>query len=347
MSAEAVDNIEEVEEVVEESIEETVAKAMGEEAKDPEADQAFPVESIAKSVTPAKEIPAKLVAEPTPDFEYPRFWKKGKEEVYKGIPKELKEEINRQDREAQAFITKKSEDLSRRQQKYQEFDNVLAPVEERLALMGVSSAQFVRQLVALHSYLERDPKSAIKDIADSYRLNLQDLSKQDVSVDPQYRALADRQAQLERELQGRQAAEVAYHKSQVDNEVHRFATERDQSGNPVRPFLDEAHPHFQEFYEHMLLIAEGLKKRYPEAHPRAILDVAYDRAQGASPSVRQGLIEAQTKELEAKRVAEQKEKSKQAKRSGVSVMGAPEGIANGHVPDSLEDTIRAAFDGTL
>jgi hypothetical protein len=212
----------------------------------------------------------------------------------------------------------------------------LAPIKEVLdhykplyEARGLPPAEAVRTLFAAQHALQTQPYEAIQALARDFGVDLTKFSPQQAQHapgDPNYAALMQKVQQLEGTIvQREQAAEQAA-AAQINQTIQQFAA-------------DPKHSHFPAVRTAMgALMQAGIADD---------LATAYDMACRAHPQVFQSIQKA---EQEARAKAEASARSQaasQAKAKAVSVRGSP--AVNGFTkpPETLRETIEAAYSGRL
>jgi len=225
-------------------------------------------------------------------------------------------------------------ELSRVQKRYAEIDSVLAPHEEKWAKAGIQPGAVIKQFLAWQNYLDRDPQTAINELASSYGLNLAELAQKQPQVDPEIARLRQELAQVQGTMSERQMYEQQQYQTQLEQGIEAYATEIGTDGKPVRPY-------FQEIWSDMLPIVSHFAANEPGLTHRQVLDQAYERAMWMNPQVRERLL----KEQESKRIAEMQTRTQKAKAAAVSVRGSPtSGAMPSSAPASIRDSLESAWD---
>lgn len=318
----------------------------GSEVKEPEA-KPTPTLETKEPVTPEKRGPGrpkKVEAAPTTPtpaaepIEAPRSWKAPEREAFSSLPRHLQETISKREIERDTATNNRLMELSRAQKRYAEIDSVLAPHEEKWAKAGIQPGAVMRQFLAWQDYLDRDPQTAIKELAGSYGLNLAELAQKQPTVDPEVARLRQELAQVQGTIQQQQTYEQQQYQTQLEQGIEAYATEIGTDGKPVRPY-------FQEIWSDMLPIVSHLVQAEPGLTHRQVLDQAYERAMWMNPQVRERLIEEKHKAAEAKRIAEMQNRTQKAKAAAVSVRGSPtSGATPSSAPASIRDSLESAWD---
>jgi hypothetical protein len=196
----------------------------------------------------------------------------------------------------------------------------------------------VRQLLAAHDYLRKDPANAIAWLANQYGVDIgaigNDPALEDEFADPQVKQLQQQVAQLTGFIQNQQTQQQSYEQASTQSFIDQFAAETDASGNP-------AHPHFETVRSVMgSLISSG---------NATDLKSAYEAAVYANPELRQEeLKRVAARQSQAKVKTEAVQKAKKAQRSKVRGSATPAAQAlpaNASIRDTINASIRQLENG--
>lgn len=293
--------------------------------RDPETGKFTKLEKSFKTLAPsadgqkaAKTAPNQ--ATQTEAVDVPISWRKEDAEHFKALPPAVQQSIAYKEAKREQIWNERNMEAQNYIKKYQEIDNVLAPYEEQWALAGVSSGQVIKQFMAWQNKMDNDPQGAIKQLAQSYGINVQQLAQEAPPVDPQYQAVVQELNRVKGYLEQQKNNSLQQSTSSAHNNIAKFASETDASGKPLRP-------HFDSLYESgdITPIAEMLMAANPGASLDAILSEAYDRAMYSNPKVREIVIQDKVREAEAKRITEMKAKAQKAKTLSSTTSGSPGG----------------------
>jgi hypothetical protein len=176
--------------------------------------------------------------------------------------------------------TKKTQAISKYKKRQDAFDEIMAPFKSQFERAGMDDVGAVRQLLAAHDYLRKDPQNAIAWLANQYGVDIgaigNDPALEDEFADPQVKQLQQQVAQLTGFIQNQQTQQQSYEQASTQSFIDQFAAETDASGNP-------AHPHFETVRSVMgSLISSG---------NATDLKSAYEAAVYANPELRQAELE--------------------------------------------------------
>ena len=234
--------------------------------------------------------------------------------------------------------TKKTQAIAKYKKRQDAFDEIMAPFKSQFERAGMDDVGAVRQLLAAHDYLRKDPANAIAWLANQYGVDIgaigNDPALEDEFADPQVKALQQQVAQLTGFIQNQQTQQQSYEQASTQSFIDQFAAETDASGNP-------AHPHFETVRSVMgSLISSG---------NATDLKSAYEAAVYANPELRQEeLKRVAASQSQAKVKTEAVQKAKKAQRSKVRGSATPAAQAlpaNASIRDTINASIRQLENG--
>jgi hypothetical protein len=234
--------------------------------------------------------------------------------------------------------TKKTQAIAKYKKRQDAFDEIMAPFKSQFERAGMDDVGAVRQLLAAHDYLRKDPQNAIAWLANQYGVDTSaignDPALEDEFADPQVKQLQQQVAQLTGFIQNQQTQQQSYEQASTQSFIDQFAAETDASGNP-------AHPHFETVRSVMgSLISSG---------NATDLKSAYEAAVYANPELRQAELErVAARQSQAKVKTEAVQKAKKAQRSKVRGSATPAAQAlpaNASIRDTINASIRQLENG--
>jgi hypothetical protein len=215
----------------------------------------------------------------------------------------------------------------------------LQPFKGDFERAGMDDVGAVRQLLAAHDYLRKDPQNAIAWLANQYGVDTSaigsDPAAEDEFADPQVRQLQQQDAQLTGFIQNQQTQQQSHEQASTQSFIDQFAAETDATtGNPM-------HPHFEKVRSVMgSLISSG---------NATDLKSAYEAAVYANPELRQEeLKRVAASQSQAKVKTEAVQKAKKAQRSKVRGSATPAAQAlpaNASIRDTINASIRQLENG--
>jgi hypothetical protein len=274
-------------------------------------------------------------ADPAPEtIRPPATWSAEAKAAFINAPRDVQQQMLR----AVEDMEKGKQTWETKAEAFNRLDKVIAPHREKWALNGVQEDQAIAQLLAAQNFLERDPVSAIRWLAQSYNLNLEQVfgrpaahpqGQQPVNVQqaPVIQQLAQQVQTLQQQIANRDLQEQEAHRASMLNEIERFAT-------------DPAHMYFENVRAEvaaLIRIGDQTNDNRPISER---LKEAYTRACRANDTVWK-LIQAD----EDKR-AKEALRARDARNAAGSVAGAPgpgRSVQVNAPTDDLEADIRNAM----
>lgn len=288
------------------------------------AEQVAAFEAKASAASAPADVPETALAGMTPL----------EQEQFKSLPAELRQ-----------YVGRTMEGLNAVRSQYQEYDfleaQVIGPRREAWTANGMTAPVAMNQLLALSDFASTDPAKFVLWFAQAEGLDLDVLldeaEAQAANTDPEVVALRNTVSQMQGQLQQMQQAPQEVAQQERLTLVQSFAQEKDEAGQPKRPYLTDVISEFG-------VQVGAIRSANPSMPNVEVLSKAYDNACWANPTVRTKMQEATRQEAqrtEAARVAA-------AKRAGASITGAPAG--NGSTDPasadnnlSLRDQLSAQF----
>ena len=234
--------------------------------------------------------------------------------------------------------TRKTQEIAKYKKRNEAFDEIMAPFKGDFERAGMDDVSAVRQLLAAHDYLRKDPQNAINWLANQYGVDMaaigNDPAAEDEFADPQVKQLQQQVAQLTGFIQNQQTQQQSQVQASTQSFIDQFAQETDANGNPK-------HPHFDRVRGVMgsLISSENAKD----------LATAYEMAVYADPELRQAQVKAMAAAQSQDNVkTEAVKKAKKAARSkvrGSASPAAPALPANASIRDTIQASIRQLENG--
>lgn len=224
----------------------------------------------------------------------------------------------------QQAVIKREQEISNGGRQWSEekrrFEDLLEPVRQAASRYGIDEREGLQRLVAAQNALDRDPVNGIKQIAQSYGVDLTTMSTNPDHrvVDPMLSTLSQRLESIEQTVQQERMQSAI-------QTVESFKSTKDASGNP-------AYPHFEDVKVEMgKLIDSGEAKTLAEAYEAAIW---------RNQSVREKLLA----ERESKFTPRQSEEAKVAKAKSAAVSLKGSGSATPIPNQKKFDSVRSAVE---
>lgn len=269
----------------------------------------------------------------------PISWSAEEKQVFAKLPRELQEKVVERERQRDGFVQRKSQELSATLRDYSDAVPVIDAEHQRLISRGLnlSKGQMLNALIQGQQYMDQNPEAAIRQLAESYGVNLSQLSESAPVVDPRTNQLAAQVAQYQSHFAQLQAQQQQQYEQYLVGTVESFKTAKNDKGQPLYPYAND--PAFENL---MAEEAQILRRRDPNMQPADILKASYENTIWKVPELRDAEIKKQQGIAEARRISAEKEKAAQARKMSVSVSGAPNGTVPMRTSGSLRDDLLAA-----
>ena len=268
----------------------------------------------------------------------PDHWPKDFAQQFEALEPAAQHMFMQRYKELEGDYTKKTQAVAKYKKRQDAFDEIMQPFRGDFERAGMDDVGAIRQLLAAHDYLRKDPQNAIAWLANQYGVDMaavgNDPAAEDDYTDPTVKALQQQVAQLTGFIQNQQTQQQSQMQASTQSLIDQFAAEKDANGNI-------AHPHFDAVSNRMgVLIQSG---EAPD------LKSAYDMAVYADPKLRQEMLDAYAKSQSQSSVkSDAVAKAKKAQRSkvrGSATPAAPALPANASIRDTIAASIRQLENG--
>lgn len=268
----------------------------------------------------------------------PQHWPKDFKEKFNSWQPDMQHLFKERYDAMESDYTKKTQSLAKYKKRNEALDEIYGPFRDDFQRAGMDDVAATRQLLAAHKYLREDPKQAIKWLAQSYGVDLGevtgDTTPDDEYADPQMKALQQQVAQLSGFIQNQQTQQQNMQQQSTQSLIDQFAAEKDESGNIK-------YPHFEAVRNRMGALINN--------NDAKDLATAYDMAVYADPKLRQEMLDNYaTKKTQQTVKTDAVKKAKKAQRSTVrgsatpSVEAVPSGIS---VRETIDLTLKQLAKG--
>ena len=268
----------------------------------------------------------------------PNHWPKDFASKFEALEPAAQQMFMERYKDLEGDYTKKTQALAQYRKRQEAFDEIMQPHKSDFERAGMDDVGAVRQLLAAHDYLRKDPQNAIAWLANQYGVDTNaignDPAAEDEFADPQVKQLQQQVAQLTGFIQNQQTQQQSQVQASTQSLIDQFAAETDANGNPK-------HPHFERVRGVMgtLISSENAKD----------LNTAYEMAVYADPELRQEQVKAMAAAQSQDSVkTEAVKKAKKAARSkvrGSATPAAPALPANASIRDTINASIRQLENG--
>jgi len=271
-------------------------------------------------------------------LEAPSHWPKDFAKEFSTMPPEAQHLFMQRYKQMEGDYTQKTQGIAKYKKRQEQFDEIMQPFRGDFERAGMDDVAAIRQLLAAHDYLRKDPQNAISWLANQYGVDMaavsNDPAAEDDYTDPTVKALQQQVAQLTGFIQNQQTQQQSQVQASTQSLIDQFAQEKDDKGNP-------AHPHFDAVSNHMGVLIQN--------NVAPDLATAYDMAVMADPKLRQEKLDSYAKSqaqtsVQSDAVAKAK-KAQRSKVRGSAKPAAPALPANASIRDTIAASIRQLENG--
>ena len=263
------------------------------------------------------------IIEQAPALTAPAHWSAQRRELFERADPEIQQAWLDREAEYERGIQQKAQDAATLRQ-------AIEPVRQLIHTRGMDEAAWIRQMAAYTTALEQDAAGVIRAVAQQYGVDLAKLGggqpDPDEFTDPQVRELREQIQSLQRRIEESQQTAQQTQASQQVQMIEAFRSEKDASGNPLRP-------HFDAVLDDIMVLAQGYRGA---GKPVPALAELYERAVRMRPELTSQQA-AQVSSLE---------RAQKARAARSAAVRPASGVANGEKtkPSTLRDELREAWD---
>lgn len=216
----------------------------------------------------------------SPDaLEPPERWTDEAKTHFLSLDKPSQELLLAREADVERHLTKRTQELSETQTRYERLDPVLKPYEDIARQQGLELAPLVGQAMQYFSAYMRDPASTVKQLIQQNQWSAQDLGLADSDdeqyTDPDVKALRSELTKTQQELASLRQGSAQNEAQSIQSQIAAFRDAKNDDGSPK-------YPHFEAARSRMApLIGEG--KTLEDAYAEAVWTVPeYRESQSAA-----------------------------------------------------------------
>lgn len=273
------------------ALSETLSKSAPEPAAEKAASEPDPSHdpSTEREDESSSETEVGEVQESKDALEPPEKWTDEVKAYFKSLDKVGQQFLLDREKDVESHLTKRTQELSETQKRYQRLDDVLKPYDEVARKSGVDITPHVSQALQYYFAFQRDPASTVKALIQAQKLTPEQLGLVEDGTDPTIRELRSQLEETRREIASLKQGTVQATESQYVSQINAFKDAKDESGAPK-------HPHFDRVRALMAPLVDSGKS----------LEEAYAEVVWAIPEYRETQVKSQKEqaEKEAKKAAE-------------------------------------------
>lgn len=181
--------------------------------------------------------------ETEPDL--PANWDEGARALYAEQPPAVQKWMLERHRAMEGDHTRKTQEVAEQARRWQQYDQILGPHEERLKLLNATKPGIFQTMLNWQDALEANPTAALHALAQTYGLTFSQLAQVEQQaqsgqrIDPALRQLYGEIQQIKGLLGSQQQSAQSYQEQALVRDIELMASEKDATGNPIRPLFNE------------------------------------------------------------------------------------------------------------
>ena len=295
------------------------------EIKEPEskAEEDEPSEAVKDTEKPSDVTESEIKVEAS-TAEAPQHWSAEHKETFSKIPEEHRGFILQRYKEIEGDYTRKSQDLAKQRKRYDSMDEVFEPVRANLNMQGIDEAQLMKQYLAYHQNLQKDPAATLKYLAQQYNVNLGE-DAQEEYVDPEIKQLRDQNHQLNQKISNIESQFTQSHTDQARLTLEKFTSEKNEKGELKHPFYNEVRP---------------MMGRFLQSGEAEDINKAYEMAVRVNPVTYQKIVEKQIQDKVREGLKKQNEEQRlKASKANPSALTPSSSGSNSKVALTIEEEL--------
>ena len=262
----------------------------------PQAEAKDAPKSVESKDQPEAKAPEPAKPQP-PAIDAPAAWSAEMKAKWSALPSEAQQYVAQREQEAHARISQ----LGQYAKQMEPIHKALSEHSSYIQQVGKPPAQFVSELFNAAQALDRDPVSALKELARVYRVDpftLIDDGTQSTQPDPKVANLERQLAQLQQEQQQWRAQQEQQDRAAEEAKASAVHAEIDQFSK------DKAD--WSTLQEDIIANVAAIRSQKPQASNAEVLQEAYERARWANPTTRTKMQQELQAAADAKRIEEAK-----------------------------------------
>lgn len=308
--------MDEAESVADEAVAAATADSVEDEIEQPEAETAEAEEP--EEQEEAAEAEESEVEEESPPIEARHHWKAADKELFAEMPRNVQQRWLEREDEFQSGMVKKGEELAQVRQFQESVQSAVSPYVQDWQIKGIDPYTGFQRALAIVGKLDKDPQSALVELAQERGVNLEQAIQDAPYVDPQVHELQRQVRELSEQQETVQQSQTQAQQQGIEQTLRDFEDARDADGNPK-------HPHFQRLFEPM-----GIYIKTGKAQG---LEDAYELAMRYDPDIQNELAQ----QNKVSTIQSKKESAKRAKAASKTVDSPSTGVTK--PTQTLDDAI--------
>ena len=235
-------------------------------------------------------------------LEPPKHWSEADRTLFPKAPRDIQQRWLDREKETAQGLDAKFQEIAGFRKERDQYQEILKPYEQELALQGVTAPQFIKSLVGWQQYIQANPIEGLKRLAQTYGVDPSTLTGTTESVDPNFAKFSTKLNEVETKVSGFiSEAQKREHEARLSH-INAFAVEKGADGKPLRPFFDDV---------------SGDIAALMKAQPGLNLEQAYTKAVRMNDQVWEKHQAEKTLADKAKADAEKMEQVRKAKKAAI------------------------------
>jgi len=283
----------------------------------------------------------------------PDHWAEKDKEMFSKQSPEAQEFLLRRHKEMEGHLTQKSQETAEFTKTYEPVAQVMAPFKAAMQQANLTEGQVIQRWAAAENMLNTRPENAIKQLAQTYKVDLVALAGSQSQGSDSYQTDNGSNEngqtnpvieQLQQQVSTLSQSVMTQAQQEAVNKIEAFAKEADDQGNLKRPFFEELEGD----------IAQIAAVARTQGKP-IDLQTFYEQAVWSNPSTREKQLSSQRQAEDAKkkdqdrqRAENKRKKANKAKRASSTVKPSTDvnssGGGDGNKNASLGQDVAAAFE---
>lgn len=227
----------------------------------------------AKSAAPDTKSPqgAPVVAE-VKTLEAPATWKPEAKAAFASLPDLVKAEVLRREKEVAQGFDAKANEIKQARAAVEALEPVIGPHRQYLEQQAGSVQQGIKNLLDTSAFAAQNPMGFIQWFASRKGIDLGTMQQQpEGDQNPVVAQLQQEVYGLRGQLQQLVGSSEEQQLQQRASEIQAYATEKDASGQPLRP-------HFEDVRKEVFGLIPLIRSENPNWSVRQVMDAAYTKA---------------------------------------------------------------------
>ena len=207
-------------------------------AKEPDPSDVHSTDHSEDSKETKDETEASEVQQSKDAVEPPEKWSEEVKTYFRKLDPVGQKFLLEREKDVEGHLTKRTQELSETQKRYQKLDDVLKPFETVAKQSGVEIAPHVAQAMQYYVAFQRDPVGTVRALIQANKLTPEMLGLVDDGTDPNIRELRNELGQTQREIASLKQGTVQATESQYAAQIAAFKDAKNEDGSAKHPLFE-------------------------------------------------------------------------------------------------------------